>query len=249
MLLYRDIFGIFVLFLMLINVFVIVSYLKYFYEIDFKGNKIFYKKFYSKLNFSFDDILWIEKRLLDNMLILTLNNMQKVKVCFLRKDYLVGFFRKLKAIRADLFIVKVQEFPKRYYVSGSYVTMLLFRILSSLFIYYVSFDNIIIFLLILLIDIKALICEVLGMKNLVVFYEFREDSICERKLFSKREYFYKFFDNVLVNSSKVDIDDDYLSFVYNHQGKGKKIYISDHRMSYSMQKAFAYVDRYCNRLT
>ncbi|AGT27226.1 hypothetical protein I871_01235 [Borrelia miyamotoi LB-2001] len=243
-LIYRNIFGVFILFLILINIFVIIYYLRYFYEIDFQENKIFYKKFYSRIHFNFNDIVWIEKKLLDSTLILGLNNGLKIRICFLRRQYLSDFVRKLKSIRSDLFIAKSQEFPIKYYVSGIYLLMYLFRILTSLLVYYISFDSIMIFLFVLLIDIKVLIGDVLVMKDLVIFYEFRKDSVYERKIFSKREYFYRFFKNIFINDSELDRN-DYLSFIYSYNDKRKKVYINDEKMSYSMQKVFAYVKKYC----
>ncbi|WP_232535926.1 hypothetical protein [Borrelia sp. A-FGy1] len=249
--LYKDIFGIFIFFLILINIFVVISYFRYCYNIEFRNNSILYKNLYSKINFDFNDILWLKKRLLDNMLILGLSNGQKIKICFLRKDYLVEFFRKLKSIREDLFIAKIQEFPQRYYVSGIYLVSLLFRILISLFIYYVAFNNIIIFLFIFFIDIKVLIGDILIIKNLVIFYEFRETSIYERKIFSKKEYFYKFFKNVFLNSTDLNANDYLLSFIYydKYSEQLNSVFINEKRMSYSMHRAFAYVYNYCNKVT
>ncbi|WP_221037185.1 hypothetical protein [Borrelia sp. HM] len=242
---YGNVFGIFILFLMLINIFVIISYLRYFYEIDFEENKIFYRKYFPKINFNFNDIVWIEKRLLDNVLILGLNNGLKIKVYFLlRNEYLNDLFRKLKSIRSDLFIVDTQELPRKYYISSIYLMVYLSRILTSIFIYYVSFDSIIIFLFILFIDIKVLIGDILSIKDLVIFYEFREDSVYERKIFSKREYFYKFFNNIFVKNSELNTN-GYLSFIYSCNDKQKKVYINDKKMSYSMFKVFNYVNRYC----
>ncbi|AJW73629.1 hypothetical protein [Borrelia hermsii] len=245
-LLYRNIFGTFILFLMLVSLFVMVSCLRYFYEIDCKENKIFYKKFYSGINFDFNDIVWIEKRLLDSMLILSLNSGVKIKICYLRKKYLSDFFRKLKSIRSDLFIAKTQEFPIRYYISGVYLLMFLFRVLISIFVFYISFSSIVIFLLILLIGVKVLIDDILVIKDLVIFYEFRKDSVYERKIFSHKEYFYKFFDNVFVHYSELGRD-DYLSFFYKHEEALKKVYINNEGMSYSMQKVFSYIDKYYNK--
>ncbi|AYE36121.1 hypothetical protein DB313_01195 [Borrelia turcica IST7] len=249
--LYKDIFGIFVFCLILINIFVVISYLRYYYDIEFRNNSILYKNLYSQINFDFNDILWVKKRLLDNMLILGLSNGRKIKVCFLRKDYLIEFFRKLKSMRSDLFIAKIQEFPKRYYVSSIYLVTLLFRILISLFIYYVSFNNIIIFLFIFFIDIKVLIGDILVIKNLVIFYEFRETSIYERKIFSRKEYFYKFFKNVFLNSTELE-KNDYLSFIYDDnrcRNQLNRVFIGDNKMSYSMQRDFAYIYKYCNKVT
>ncbi|AHH03200.1 Putative membrane associated protein [Borrelia nietonii YOR] len=246
MLLYRNIFGTFILFLMLISLFVMVSCLRYFYEINFEENKIFYKKFYSRINFDFNDIVSIEKRLLDSMLILSLNSGVKIKICYLRKKYLSDFFRKLQSIRSDLFIAKTQEFPIRYYISGVYLLMFLFRVLISIFVCYISFGSIIIFLLILLIGIKVLIDDILVIKDLVIFYEFRKDSVYERKIFSHKEYFYKFFDNVFVHCSEL-AREDYLSFFYNHEDALKKVYINNEGMSYSMQKVFSYINKYCDK--
>ncbi|AFI31014.1 hypothetical protein [Borrelia crocidurae] len=246
MLLYRSSFSIFIIFLMFINFFVMVSYLRYFYEIDFKGNKIFYKKFCFKVNFDFHDIIWIEKRLLDNMLILGLNNGTKIKMCFLRKEYLSSFFKKLKLIRSDLFITKIQELPIRYHVSGTYILMYLFRVLINVFVYYISFGSIIVFSLVLILGIKVLIRDILVLKNLVIFYEFRQNSVYERKLFSGKEYYYEFFNKIFVYNSELT-GDGYLSFVYPYKSIFKKVYINDKGMSYSMKKVFAYIDKYCNK--
>ncbi|WP_281861693.1 hypothetical protein [Candidatus Borrelia fainii] len=246
MLLYKDVFGIFILFLILINLFLIIFYLRYFYELDFKGDKIFYKKFYSKVNFTFNDIVWFENRLSDSMLILGLNNEQKIKICFLRKKYLSNFFRKLKIMRSDLFIAKNEEFPIRYYISGVYFLMFLCRILINMFVCYIAFDSIIVFLFIFLIGIKVLIDDILVIKNLVIFYEFRKDSVYEKKIFSHKEYFYKFFNSIFVHVSELGRD-GYLSFVYNHRGTLKKVYISNEGMAYSMQNVFAYIDKYCKQ--
>ena len=241
---YGNVFGIFILFLIFVNIFVIISHLRYFYKIDFKENKIVYKKFYSRINFNFSDIVRIEKRLLGNVLILVLNNGLKIKIYFLlRNQYLNNFFKKLKSIRSDLFIADKKELPKKHYISIIELMVYLFRILTSIFIYYVSFDSIIVFLFILFIDIKVLIGDILSIKDLVIFYEFRKDSVYERKIFSKQEYFYKFFNDIFVNDYEPNIN-GYLSFIYSCNDKRKKIYINDKKMSYSMFKVFAYVNKY-----
>ncbi|UGQ15929.1 hypothetical protein [Borrelia sp. RT5S] len=250
---YADMFGIFVFCLILVNVFVIISYLRYHYDIEFKNDDILYKNLYSKVNFDFGDILWVKKRLLDNMLILGLSNGQKVKLCFLRKEYLVDFFTKLKSTRNDLFVVKAQELPMRYYISGVYVVILLSKILISLFIYYISFSNIMIFLFIFFIDIKGLLRDILGIKDLVIFYEFRESSVCQRKVFYSKKYFYKFFHDVCLSNAGGLNTNDYLSFIYGDDSKNRKqlsrVFISEKGMSYSMQGSFAYVYKYCINTT
>ncbi|WKC57808.1 hypothetical protein [Borrelia sp. P9F1] len=247
---YTDMFGIFVFCLILINIFVIISYLGYHYDIEFKNDDILYKNLYSKVSFGFDDILWVKKRLIDDMLILGLSNGQKIKLCFLRKEYLVEFFTKLKSARNDLFIVKAQELPVRYYISGVYLMTLLSKILISLFVYYISFSNIMIFLFIFFIDIKGLLRDILGLKDLVVFYEFRESSVFQRKVFSSKEYFYKFFHNVLLNDS--GLSTNYcLSFIYDDSSSNQlgRVFISEKGMSYSMQGSFAYVYKYYIKAT
>ncbi|AHH08197.1 hypothetical protein baBA2_000226 [Borrelia anserina] len=245
MLLYSNIFGTFILVLILISFFVIISCLRYFYKIDYKGNKIFYKKFYFRINFDFNDIVWIEKRLLDNTLVLGLNNGLKIKVSFLRKEYLSKLLRELRNIKSDLFIAKAQEFPMRYYISGIYLLVFLFQLLTSILVYYIAFSSIIIFFLILLIGIKVLIDDILVIKDLVIFYEFRQNSVYERKIFSGKEYFYKFFDNVSIHGYGL-CKNSYLSFIYNHKGAFQKLYIRNERMSYSIHKVFAYIEKYCN---
>ncbi|UER67425.1 hypothetical protein LKV13_01160 [Borrelia sp. BU AG58] len=250
--LYKDMFVVFVFCLILINIFVMISYLRYYYDIEFKNDSVLYKSLYSKLNFDFSDILWIKKRLLDNMLILGLSNGRKIKICFLRNKYLIKFFMKLKSTRNDLFVVKAQEFPIRYYVSGIYLATLSFRILISFFIYYISLSNIVIFLCIFFIDIRVLARDILAMKDLVIFYEFKESSVFQRKLFARKEYFYKFFHNVSFHSPGLSTD-GCLSFVYDDNSEKRKrldrIFISDKGMSYSMQSSFAYVYEHCSKVT
>ncbi|WP_235048167.1 hypothetical protein [Borrelia persica] len=238
--------SIFIVFLTFINLFVMVSYLRYFYEIDFRENRVFYKRFYFKIDFDFNDIMWIEKRLLDNMLILSLNNGLRIKMCFLRKEYLGKFFKKLRLIRSDLFITKVQEFPIRYYVSGIYLLMYLFRILINIFVYYISFDSIIMFSFVVFLGTKVLIKDILLFRDLVIFYEFRENLVYERKIFSGKEYSYKFFTKVFVDDSDLNRN-GYLSFTYPYKNAFRKVYISNEGMSYSMKKVFAYIDKYFNK--
>ncbi|WP_241766523.1 hypothetical protein [Borrelia coriaceae] len=180
------------------------------------------------------------------MLILGLNNGLKIKICLLRKEYLRNFLRKLKIMRSDLFIVKPHDLPIRYYISGVYLLMFLCQFVINILVCYIAFGNIIIFLVILLISIKVIVDDILFIKDLVIFYEFRNDSVYERKIFSHKEYFYKFFDNVFVSVYEFS-GDGYLSFVYNPKGLVKKIYINNEGMVYSMHKMFSYIDKYCNR--
>ncbi len=153
--LYDTSFFYFVLAILLINFFVILFYLRYFCFISFKGSEIYYKGIFLSYNFDFNDIVSLEKRLSDNVLILKLKNKKRIKVCFWIENGSSELFKALKIKRKDLFIPKLENFPIRYYLSFAYLCMFLARIMISLFVYYISLSNIFIFLFICFIDIKV----------------------------------------------------------------------------------------------
>ncbi len=194
---YDKSFFYFVLALLLVNFFLILFYLKYFCSISFKGPRIYYKGIFLGYDFYFDDIISFEKRLSDNVLILKLKNKKKIKICFLIGNGSSELFKELKFKRKDLFILKLENFPIRYYLSYSYLFMFLARIMISLFVYYISLSNIFIFLFICFIDIKVLLGDFSVISNMVLFYEFRKDSIYERKIFKSEIYFYEFLKKFL----------------------------------------------------
>ncbi|SCW33125.1 hypothetical protein SAMN02983004_00618 [Borreliella japonica] len=248
--LYDAIFFYFVLTLLLVNFFVILFYLKYFCSVSFKGSKIYYKGVFLSCNFGFDDVISFEKRLSDNVLILKLKNKKKIKVCFWVGNGSSELFRELKFKRKDLFIPKLENFPIRYYLSYVYLCMFLARIMISLFVYYLSLNNIFIFLFICFIDIKVLLGDFLVISNIVLFYEFRKDSIYERKIFKSEIYFYEFFEKIFIAREFEFNNKNYLCFSYKGNHPAKKVYILNKKISYSMQKVFEYIKQnYCTELT
>ncbi|MCD2332567.1 hypothetical protein [Borreliella americana] len=243
---YDTIFFYFVIALLLVNFFVIFIYLRYFCSISFKGSKIYYKGIFLGYNFDFDDIISFEKRLSDNVLILQLKNKKKIKVCFWIGNGSSELFKELKIKRKDLFVPKLENFPIRYYLSCTYLCMFLARIMIGLFVYYISLSNIFIFLFICFIDIKVLLGDFSVISNIVLFYEFRKDSICERKIFKSEIYFYKFFEKVFISREFEFDNKNYLCFLYKGNHQTKKVYILNKKISYSMQKIFEYINKnYC----
>ncbi|QFI14371.1 hypothetical protein QIA37_01725 [Borrelia sp. CA_690] len=240
---YGTSFFYFVLALLLVNFFVILFYLKYFCSVFFRGSKIYYKGIFLSYNFDFDDIISLEKRLSDNVLILKLKNKKKIKVYFLIGNGSSELFKELKFKRKDLFISKLENFPIRYYLSYTYLCMFLARIMISLFVYYISLSNIFIFLFICFIDIKVLLGDFSVISNIVLFYEFRKDSICERRLFKSEVYFYEFFEKIFIAREFEFNGKNYLCFSYKGNHSIKKVYILNKKISYSMQKVFEYIDQ------
>ncbi|MBB6207947.1 hypothetical protein HNQ06_000466 [Borrelia lanei] len=215
----------------------------------FKGSKIYYKGIFLSCNFDFDDIILFEKRLSDNVLILKLKNKKKIKVCFWIGNGSNELFKELKIKRKDLFVPKLENFPIRYYLSCTYLYMFLARIMISLFVYYISLGNIFIFLFISFIDIKVLLGDFSVISNIVLFYEFRKDSICERKIFKSEIYFYEFFEKVFIAREFEFNNKNYLCFLYKGSQQTKKVYILNKKISYSMQKVFDYINQnYCTEL-
>ncbi|EOA80367.1 hypothetical protein [Borreliella burgdorferi] len=247
---YDASFFYFVLALLLVNFFVIFFYLRYFYSISFKGSKIYYKGIFLSYNFDFSDIISLEKRLSDNVLILQLKNKKKIKVCFWTGNGSSELFKELKIKRKDLFVPKLENFPIRYYLSCTYLFMFLARIMIALFVYYISLSNIFIFLFICFIDIKVLLGDFSVISNIVLFYEFRKDSICERKIFKSEIYFYEFFEKIFIAGEFEFNNKNYLCFLYKENHQTKKVYILNKKISYSMQKVFEYINQnYCTELT
>ncbi|WKC77805.1 hypothetical protein QIA30_01710 [Borreliella turdi] len=233
----------FVLALLFVNFFIILFYLRYFCSISFKGSGIYYKGIFLSYNFNFDDIISFEKRLSDNVLILKLKNKKKIKICFLIGNGLSELFKELRFKRKDLFVSKLEDFPIRYYLSYSYLFMFLARIMISLFVYYISLSNIFIFLFICFIDIKVLLGDFLVISNVVLFYEFRKDSIYERKIFKSKIYFYEFFEKIFIAREFEFNNKNYLCFSYKGDHPTKKVYILNKKISYSMQKVFEYINQ------
>ncbi|MBB6043011.1 hypothetical protein QIA34_01720 [Borreliella yangtzensis] len=244
--LYDTIFFYFVLGIFLVNFFVILFYLRYFCSISFKGSKIYYKSNFLSYNFDFNDIISFEKRLSDNVLILKLKNKKKIKICFWIGNGSSELFKELKFRRKDLFIPKLENFPIRYYLSYVYLCMFLARIIISLFVYYISLSNIFIFLFICFIDIKVLLGDLSVISNIVLFYEFRQDSIYERKIFKGEIYFYEFFEKIFVTREFEFNNKSYLCFSYKRNHSAKKVYILNKKISYSMQKVFEYINQNYN---
>ncbi|EED29635.1 conserved hypothetical integral membrane protein [Borreliella garinii Far04] len=240
---YDKSFFYFVLALLLVNFFLILFYLKYFCSISFKGPRIYYKGIFLGYDFYFDDIISFEKRLSDNVLILKLKNKKKIKICFLIGNGSSELFKELKFKRKDLFIPKLENFPIRYYLSYSYLFMFLARIMISLFVYYISLSNIFIFLFICFIDIKVLLGDFLVISNIVLFYEFRKDSIYERKIFKSEIYFYEFFEKTFISREFEFNNNNYLCFSYKGNHPTKKVYILNKKIAYSMQKVFEYINQ------
>ncbi|WP_183223862.1 hypothetical protein [Borreliella spielmanii] len=241
--LYGTRFFYFVIVLFLINFCLILFYLRYFCSISFKGSKIYYKGIFLSYNFDFNDIISLEKRLSDNVLILKLKNKKKIKVCFWIGNGSSELFKELKFKRKDLFITKLENFPIRYYLSYAYLCMFLARIIISLFVYYISLSNIFIFLFIFFIDIKVLLGDFLVISNMVLFYEFRKDSIYERKIFKGEIYFYKFFEKIFITREFEFNNKNYLCFFYKGNHPTKKVYILNKKISYSMQNVFEYINQ------
>ncbi|WKC79644.1 hypothetical protein [Borreliella tanukii] len=235
-----------VLALLLVNFFVILFYLRYFCSISFKGSKIYYKSIFFSCNFDFNDIISLEKRLPDNVLILKLKNKKKIKIYFLISNGSSELFKELKFKRKDLFILKLENFPIRYYLSYAYLCMFLARIMISLFVYYISLSNIFIFLFICFIDIKVLLGDFSVISNIVLFYEFRKDSIYERKIFKSEIYFYEFFEKIFITREFEFNNKNYLCFSYKGNHSSKKVYILNKKISYSMQKVFEYINQKYN---
>nr|WP_267506938.1 hypothetical protein [Borreliella bavariensis] len=240
---YDKSFFYFVLVPLLVNFFLILFYLKYFCFISFKGSRIYYKGILLSYNFYFDDIFSFEKRLSDNVLILKLRNKKKIKICFLTGNGSSELFKELKFKRKDLFIPKLENFPIRYYLSYSYLFMFLARIMISLFVYYISLSNIFIFLFICFIDIKVLLGDFSVISNIVLFYEFRKDSIYERKIFKSEIYFYEFFEKIFISREFEFNNKNYLCFSYKGNHPTKKVYILNKKIAYSMQKVFNYINQ------
>ncbi|WKC85170.1 hypothetical protein [Borreliella lusitaniae] len=248
--LYDTSFFYFVLVILLVNFFVILFYLRYFCSISFKGSNIYYKDIFLSYNFNFDDIISFEKRLSDNVLILKLKNKKKIKVCFWISNGSSELFKELKFKRKDLFVPKLENFPIRYYLSYAYLFMFLARIMICLFVYYISLSNIFIFLFIFFIDIKVLLGDFSVISNIVLFYEFRKDSIYERKIFKSETYFYEFFEKIFIAKEFEFSNKNYLCFSYKRNHSTKKVYILNKKISYSMQKVFEYVNQnYYAKLT
>lgn len=248
--LYDTSFFYFVLAILLINFFVILFYLRYFCSISFKGSEIYYKGIFLSYNFDFNDIVSLEKRLSDNVLILKLKNKKRIKVCFWIDNGSSELFKELKIKRKDLFILKLENFPIRYYLSFAYLCMFLARIMISLFVYYISLSNIFIFLFICFIDIKVLLGDFLVISKIVLFYEFRKDSIYERKIFKSEIYFYEFFEKIFIVREFEFNNKNYLCFSYKGNHPTKKVYILNKKISYSMQKVFEYINQnYYTKLT
>ncbi|WPM06066.1 hypothetical protein QIA41_03115 [Borreliella sinica] len=248
--LYDTGFFYFVVTILLVNFFIVLFYLRYFCFISFKGFKVYYKGIFLSYNFGFDDIISFEKRLSDNVLILKLKNKKKIKVCFWIGNGSSEFFKELKLKRKDLFIPKLENFPIRYYLSYAYLCMFLARIMISLFVYYISLSNIFIFLFICFIDIKVLLGDFSVISNIVLFYEFRKDSIYERKIFKSEIYFYKFFEKIFIAREFEFNNKNYLCFSYKGNNLTKKVYILNKKISYSMQKVFDYINQnYSTELT
>ncbi|WP_151074288.1 hypothetical protein [Borreliella turdi] len=233
----------FVIALLFVNFFIILFYLRYFCSISFKGSGIYYKGIFLSYNFDFDDIIAFEKRLSDNVLILKLKNKKKIKICFLIGNGSSELLKELRFKRKDLFVSKLEDFPIRYYLSYSYLFMFLARIMISLFVYYISLSNIFIFLFICFIDIKVLLGDFLVISNVVLFYEFRKDSIYERKIFKSKIYFYEFFEKIFIAREFEFNNKNYLCFSYKGDHPTKKVYILNKKISYSMQKVFEYINQ------
>ncbi|WNY69392.1 hypothetical protein [Borreliella andersonii] len=247
---YVTSFFFFVLGLLLVNFFVFFFNLRYFCSVSFKGSEIYYRCIFLSYNFGFDDIISFEKRLSDNVLILQLKNKKKIKVCFWIDNGSSELFEELKIKRKDLFVTKLENFPIRYYLSYTYLCMFLGRIMIGLFVYYISLSNIFIFLFICFIDIKVLLKDFSVISNIVLFYEFRKDSICERKIFKSEIYFYEFFEKIFITREFEFNNKNYLCFLYKVNHQTKKVYILNKKISYSMQKVFEYINQnYCTELT
>ncbi|AJA90064.1 membrane protein [Borreliella chilensis] len=236
-------FFFFVLALILLNFFVILFYLRHFCSVSFNGSKICYKGIFLSYNFDFDEIVSFEKRLSDNLLILKLKNKKKIKVCYWVGNGSGELFKELRFKRKDLFIPKLEDFPIRYYLSYVYLFMFLARIMISLFVYYISLSNIFIFLFICFIDIKVLLGDFSIISSIVLFYEFRKDSIYERRIFKSDKYFYKFFEGIFIAKEFEFSNKNYLCFSYKGNNSTKKVYILNKKISYSMQKVFEYIKK------
>ncbi|WNY65705.1 hypothetical protein QIA45_01155 [Borreliella andersonii] len=247
---YVTSFFFFVLGLLLVNFFVFFLNLRYFCSVSFKGSEIYYRCIFLSYNFGFDDIISFEKRLSDNVLILQLKNKKKIEVCFWIDNGSSELFEELKIKRKDLFVTKLENFPIRYYLSYTYLCMFLGRIMIGLFVYYISLSNIFIFLFICFIDIKVLLKDFSVISNIVLFYEFRKDSIYERKIFKSEIYFYEFFEKIFITREFEFNNKNYLCFLYKGNHQTKKVYILNKKISYSMQKVFEYINQnYCTELT